>query len=161
MLDFSIWFLIWLGLFYLPRILLLGVGWINQNQFLATQPEKEWLVSGYKLFLILWLPLSVIGTARFFQEASTEIFYLHVGFIPLLGIGLVKGICESVFGISWFYGWRVLEKANPRFQAGSLRFIFLRTLDFHFARAKKRVQLVGLFRLVMNTAVLLTLIFMF
>ncbi|MCB8976317.1 MAG: hypothetical protein H6657_02705 [Ardenticatenaceae bacterium] len=63
MTQFLLWLCIWLGLYFLPWLLYLGVRWKNQAQFLAAQPQKEPLVSGYKLFLILWLLLSVVITA--------------------------------------------------------------------------------------------------
>ena len=103
MTQFLVWLFIWLGLFLLTRLLLAGIRWQNQAQFLAAHPEKERLVSGYKLFLILWLPLSVVATARFFQEAPTETFYLFVTFVPLLGVGLVKSVLEMTAGMGFFF----------------------------------------------------------
>lgn len=158
MTQFLIWLFVWIGLFFLPRLLLLGVRWQNQSQFLAGHPEKEWLVNGYKLFLILWLPLSLVATARFFQDAPTETFYLFVAFVPLLGVGLAKSIPEMTLGIGWFYGHRKLDELTVQipFVNHSLR--FLQIYDFHFTLAERRVRWVGLVRLLLNTAVLISLL---
>ena len=158
MTQFLVWLFIWLGLFLLTRLLLVDVRWQNQAQFLAAHPEKELLVSGYKLFLILWLPLSVVATARFFQESPTETFYLFVAFVPLLGVGLVKSVSELAFGIGWFYGYRLPEKATFHIPFINHSFRFLQSYDFHFALAEQRVRLLGFVRLVLNTAVLITLL---
>jgi hypothetical protein len=158
--TFSTWLLIWLTLIYLPRILLTGVHWIGEERFLKAQPDKEWLFSGFKLFLILWLPLSFIATARHFQESPTNLFYLFALFIPSIGIGLFKGLIETVTGISWFYGWRLTNEPViiSYFPFGRS---FVRVFWYHFTLDHRRVRWVGIIRLVMNTAVLITLLLFF
>lgn len=163
MAQFLLWSFIWLGLFFLTRLFLIGVRWQDQAQFFAAHPEIEWLVSGYKLFLILWLPLSVVGTAHIFQNAPATSFYLFVTFVPLLGLGLVKSIPEITLGIGWFYGYRMPDKLTIKLKIPyfhhSLR--FLQIYDFHFAAATHRVRLLGFVRLVANTAVLITLLIIY
>lgn len=161
MAQFLIWSFIWLGIFFLPRLLLIGVRWRNQAQFLTAHPEREWLISSYKLFLILWLPLSIVAAARILQDASPKTFYLFVAFIPLLGVGLVKSIPEMTLGIGWLYGYRKPDELTIRAPAiiYTLWFWFLQ-YDFHFALAERRVRWVGLVRLVINTAVLIALLIM-
>jgi hypothetical protein len=161
MAQFLIWSFIWLGLYFLTRLFLIGVRWQNQAQFLAANPEKEWLVSGYKLFLILWLPLSVVGSARFFQEAPTETFYLFVAFVPLLGVGLVKSLLEIAAGIGCVYRHRAQEDITIRVTLIRHSLRFLKINDFYFALAKQRVRLLGFVRLVLNAAVLITLLLLF
>lgn len=155
----STWFLVWLTLIYLPRILLTGVHWLNETHFLASRPDKEWLFSGFKLFLILWLPFSVIGTARYFQESPTNLFYLYVFFVPAIGVGLCKGLIETISGIGWFYGWRL---TNDPVIKGFWPFgrSYLKVFWYHFTLDHKRVRFVGGIRLVLNTAVLVTLLIM-
>ena len=159
--QFLFWLFIWLGLYFLPRLLFLGVRWQNQSQFLAAQPQKEPLVSGYKLFLILWLPLSVVATARFFQGAPTETFYLFVTFVPLLGVGLVKSALEITAGMGCVYGRRSQEEITIRLPAFRHSLRFLQLNDFYFAVAEQRVRWVGAVRLVLNTAVFLALYILF
>lgn len=158
MTQLIIWLFIWLGLFLLTRLMLIGVRWQNQAQFLAAQPEKERLVSGYKLFLILWLPLSVVATARFFQAAPTETFYLFVAFVPLLGVGLVKSALEIIVGMGCVYRRRAQRDITIRFPMIRHSFRFLQLYGFYFAVAEQRVRLLGFVRLVLNTAVLLILL---
>lgn len=161
MTQFLLWLCIWLGLYFLPWVLFLGVRWQNQAQFLAAQPEKEPLVSGYKLFLILWLPLSIVITARLFQDAPTKTFYLFVAFVPLLGVGLVKSILEITSGIGCVYHHRAQEDITIRFTIVRHPFRLLQIYDFYFAVTEQRVRLVGVVRLVLNTAVLLALLIFF
>ncbi len=161
MTQFLLWLCIWLGLYFLPRLLFLGVPWQNQAQFLAAQPQKEPLVSGYKLFLVLWLPLSLVVTARSFQEVSTETFYLFVAFVPLLGVGLVKSALEIIAGMGCVYRHRAQEDITIRFTIVRHPFRLLQIYDFYFAVAEQRVRLVGVVRLVLNTAVLLALLIFF
>ena len=158
MTQFLVWLFIWLGLFWLTQLLLAGVRWQNQAQFLAAHPEKEHLVSGYKLFLILWLPLSVVATARFFQEAPTETFYLFVAFVPLLGVGLVKSVLEMTAGMGFVFRHRAQEDITVRFTMIRHSLRFLQFYGFYFAVAEQRIRLLGFVRLVLNTAVLITLL---
>ena len=161
MAQFLIWAFIWLGLFFLTRLFLIGAHWQTQAQFLAAHPEKEWMVSGYKLFLILWLPLSIVGTARFFQGTPTETFYLFVAFVPLLGVGLVKSVLEITAGIGCVYRHRAQKDITIRFTMIRHSFRFLQLYGFYFAVAEQRVRLLGFVRLVLNTAVLITLLIFF
>ncbi|MCC6603232.1 MAG: hypothetical protein IT327_08485 [Anaerolineae bacterium] len=150
--TFSTWFPIWLTLIYLPRILLTGVHWLNLDHFVKARPEKEWVFSGYRFFLILWLPISITGTSLFFQESSTSLFYLYVAFVPSIGAGLVKGLIETMTGIGWFYGFQLSNKTiTIPFRQNHMRL-------YNFTLDQKRVRLVGIIRLVMNTAVLITLL---
>ncbi len=158
MIQFLIWLGVWLGLFFLPRLLLLGIRWQNQAQFLATHPQKAWLISGYKLFLILWLPLSMVATARASHDAATETFYLLLAFVPLLGASFVKSIPEMALGIGWYYGFRLPETARIHAPFVNHSFRFLQTFDYHFALDARRVRVLGAVRFVVNTAVLLTLL---
>jgi hypothetical protein len=144
-------------LIYLPRTLLTGVHWLNQERFLKARPDKEWLFSGYKLFLILWLPFSVVGTASYFQESSTGLFYLYVVFVPTIGVGILKGLLETISGIGWFYGWRLTnEPVSISFRPFGRS--YWRVFWYHFTLDQKRVRFVGVIRLVLNTAVLITLL---
>ena len=156
MYAFSTWFPIWLALIYLPSILLTGVHWFGEERFLKARPDMEWLFSGFKLLLILWLPLSFIFTARHFQESPT-LFYLFALFIPSIGIGLLKGLIETITGISWFYGWRLTNEPVivSYFPFGRS---FVRVFWYHFTLDHRRVRFVGSIRLVLNTAVLITLL---
>ncbi len=157
MATFSTWFLVWLTLIYLPRILLTGVQWLDETHFLASRPDKEWLFSGFKLFLILWLPLSVIGSARYFQGSPTNLFYLFIFFVPAIGVGLCKGLIETISGIGWFYGGRLASEPVIK-SFGPFGRSYLKALWYHFTLDHKRVRFVGVIRLVLNTAVLITLL---
>lgn len=155
MIIFSIWLLIWFSLIFLPRILLTGVSWLDLDGFLKAKPTEEWLFNGYRLFLILWLPISIISTAHYFQESQTEIFYLFVFFVPLIGAGFLKGTIELRTGIGWFYGWRLTSDIDY-ITLRIFRRNYLRLYNFTLDR--KRVQFAGIVRLVLNTAVFISLL---
>jgi len=159
MINFIGWVLVWFGLIYLPRLLLLGVRWIDEHRFLQINPDKEWLISGYKLILILWIPLSTIVTVRYNQDASATSFFLYVGFIPLIGLGILKGIIEIIFGTSRFWGFKVSEKFTIKIPFIMTPWGNLKMYKFYFIMNTKRVKPVGVARLLLNLGVLFVLIF--
>lgn len=106
--------------------------------------------------MILWLPLSAIAVANRFQDNSTFQFYLFVFFVPVIGAGFLKGLIELLSGIGWFYGWRI--STEPIIRIWPLRHSVFKVAWYHFTLEQKRVRLVGMIRLVLNTAVLITLL---
>ena len=155
------WFFGGLFLIYLPMLFISGRNWFPRTQFIKKYPEHERLVNIYTIALMIWIPISVIGTARHFEKETGVIFFLFSFFIPLIGVGIIKGGIEIVFGVSSYVWMRKRKRPYPIiwFRSPLDSWHRLKRIEHRYTQNKERVKRMGAVRILVNIGLLLGLIY--
>lgn len=125
-----------------PNIMLWSAARRVGSEFTANNPAWGWLPEGYTLFLILWIPIALIATARLVEQMTLAVFLAAVILIPYAGAALIIGLFEALTGISPRLGLRQAKGGRVRPWVRT-SFDFRRNYTVYVAGPAARVRAVG------------------
>ena len=130
-----------------PNILLWSAARRVGSEFAANNPAWGWLPDAYTLFLILWIPIALVATARLVEQTTLAVFLTAVILIPYSGAALIIGLFEALTGISPRLGLRQAKGGVRPWVRTS--FDFRRNYTVYVAGPMERVRAVGGLRIVL------------
>ncbi len=155
-LIFLVWFIVGIMLILFPTFMMAKSSSLKGLRFDKEYPNLAWLRVVYTFFPIIWIPLSIIFTGRALRNESTLTFFVFIVFVPLIGLGILKGLIEIVFKVSSHLGVRLRNSGHMiRLITYRTRFIF----EYHFSYGANRVRSIGFFRLFVSVGLLAAMIY--
>jgi hypothetical protein len=150
---FYLWFVVGSMLILFPTFMMIKANSLQGAQFDKEFPELAWLRAIYTFIPIVWIPFSIIFIGRSLQTADKLTFFVFIVFIPLIGLGILKGLMEIIFKFSIHLSVRMGKSVLSFFTRNTLNF------RYYFSCDAANVQLVGFIRLVVNVGLLAAMIY--
>jgi hypothetical protein len=153
---FMVWFVVGIMLILFPTFMTIKSNSLKGLRFDEKYPNLAWVRVVYTFFPIIWIPLSIIFTGRILQNESTLTFFVFIVFIPLIGLGILKGLIEIGFKVSSHLRFRTYENGQL-IRLGTFRRKYV--YDYYFSFDTDHVRSIGFFRLFINIGMLATMIY--
>lgn len=85
---------------YAPSVWLIRKGWLTGEDFSKKHPHLDSVRWGYNLLAILWILISLVITGGWIENTNTADLGPLFILIPMIGLQLLKGVIELLFGVS-------------------------------------------------------------